>query len=87
MLKRISRDKYEVLKQSINKLISSTVSKIYESIDILVLALDNALKYGITVYDSLFVTLALINNCKLVSFDENLAEKLKQKELDIILIP
>lgn len=41
-------------------------------------SVSNAIAYGITVYDSLYVTLALNTNSKLVSFDKDLKEKLEK---------
>ncbi len=84
--RRIPYEKFKVLKQSIEPLIRSSTARIYSASEALVEALDNALKYGITVYDSIYVTLAMKYNYKLVSFDRKLRDKLKKQNLDIICV-
>lgn len=85
VLKRIPRDKYETLRSSIKPLINNA-ARVHSSLEILEDAADNSLKYGLTVYDSLYVTLALDKECKLVSFDEKLIDKLVEKGLGKILV-
>ena len=84
--RRIPYEKFKVLKQSIEPLIRSSTAKIYSASEVLAEALDNALKYGITVYDSTYVTLAVKHSCRLASFDRKLRDKLKKQNLDIIYI-
>lgn len=87
ILKRIPKDKYEILRDSIKPLISN-VAHIHTYIEILEEAIDNAVHLGISVYDSLYVTLALSKKCKLISFDERLKGILADKGLgDIIIKP
>jgi len=86
-MKRIPLKSYSILRDNIKSLIVNSVSKIFKSTDILEDAIDNALKLNITVYDSLYVTLALNKKYKVASFDEELKRKLKQKGLDIIIMP
>jgi len=85
--KRIPYRSYGELKKEIKPLISNSVAGIYKTIDVLQEALDNAVKYGITVYDSTYVTLALKHNYKLASFDQKLREKLEKQGLNIVYIP
>ncbi len=87
LMKRIPLKSYSILRDNIKSLIVNSVSKIFKSTDILEDAIDNALKLNITVYDSLYVTLALNKKYKVASFDEELKRKLKQKGLDIIIMP
>lgn len=82
--KRIPVETFSKLKEIILPLIQNTVSKVYDSKDLIIRALDNAVKYGITVYDSLYVTLALETNSKLLTFDEELKKKLARLELNIL---
>ncbi|MGB9759953.1 MAG: type II toxin-antitoxin system VapC family toxin [Thermoproteota archaeon] len=87
VLARIPEDKYKILRDEIKSLILNATEVIYRSTDLLEDSIDNAISYGITVYDSLYVTLALNTNSKLISFDEDLREKLKNQKLNIILLP
>ncbi len=87
ILKRIPHTRYNLLKQNIIPLIKNSVIEIYLPSNYLEDILENALKMGITVYDSIYLTLALKHKCKLASFDEKLKEKLKEKNLDIMYIP
>ncbi|MCI4438556.1 type II toxin-antitoxin system VapC family toxin [archaeon] len=84
---RIPEDKYKVLRDEVKSLILNTTEVIYKSTDLLKDSIDNAISYGITVYDSLYVTLALNTSSKFVSFDEDLKEKLKNQKLNIVLLP
>jgi len=86
-MKRIPLKSYSILRDSIKSLVINSVSKIYNSTDILEDAIDNALKFNITVYDSLYVTLALNKKYKVASFDEELKRKLEQKGLGIVIMP
>ncbi len=87
VLKRIPEDKYLILKGSIKSLISS-VAKICGSIEILEEAVDNAIRFGVSVYDSLYLTLALNRGGKLITLDERLARMLGERGLgDIVGMP
>ncbi|OYT58825.1 MAG: hypothetical protein B6U75_04975 [Desulfurococcales archaeon ex4484_217_1] len=87
LLRRIPMDKYSTLRKIIIPLITNSVAKIYSSRDLLEDATDFAIDYGITVYDAVYVILALNNKCKLVSFDEKLHDALKMKNLDVVYTP
>ncbi len=87
LLERIPKDKYPALRKMIIPLITNSVAKIYSSRDLLEDATDFAIDYGITVYDAVFVILALNNKCKVASFDEKLRNTLKMKNLDMVYIP
>lgn len=87
LLKRIPENSYPVLRDSIKPLIVNAVTGIYRSEALLEKAVDNALKFNITVYDSLYVTLALNRDCKLASFDEKLEKQLKDAGLSIMVVP
>ena len=80
-------DKHGELSEQVLSIIDSSVSKIYKAKDILQEALSNAVKYGITVYDSIYVTLAIKHKYKLATFDQKLKQKLEQQNLNIIFIP
>ena len=69
----------EVLKRLIN------TSKVYESKDFLVEAVELAVKYDVTVYDALFVALAQRLNDKLVTTDRKLWEKLKDTDVSHLI--
>ena len=71
----------------IKPLIVNAVTGIYRSEALLEKAVDNALKFNITVYDSLYVTLALNRDCKLASFDKKLEKQLKDAGLSIMVVP
>jgi predicted nucleic acid-binding protein len=86
VLKRIPEDKYELLRDSVKTLISNS-ARVYSSLEILKEAMDNAVKYGFPIYDSLYVTLALSKKCKLVTFDEELRSKLVEKGLGNVFSP
>ncbi|SRR3989344_3156529 len=49
------------------------------------ICLNNALKYQISVYDSTYVTLAIINNVPLISSDKKLVTKVNNPEIIIHL--
>ncbi len=87
LLKRIPKNTYKTLKASIEPLISNSATTIYTFKELLQEALDNAIDLGITVYDSAYITLAIKNQYKLASFDKQLQQKLKSKNLNIIHIP
>lgn len=69
----------EVLKRLIN------TSKVYESKDFLVEAVELAVKYDVTVYDALFVALAQRLNNKLITTDRKLWEKLKDTDVSHLI--
>ncbi len=87
LFKRIPMDRYPTLRKMIIPLITNSVVKIYKSRDLLEDATDFAIDYGITVYDAVFVILALNNECKVASFNGKLREALKMKNLDVIYVP
>jgi predicted nucleic acid-binding protein len=65
VLKRIGGNKYEALRDSVKPLISNS-ARVHSSLEVLEEAVDNAVKYGFPVYDSLYVTLALSRKCRLL---------------------
>jgi len=67
--RRIPLSKHGELSEQIFSIIDSSVSKVYKSKDILHEALSKAIKYGITVYDSIYVASAIKHKYKLVTFD------------------
>lgn len=69
----------EILKRLVD------TSKVYESKDFLVKAVELAVKYDITVYDALFVALAQKLNDKLVTTDRKLWEKLKNTDVSHLI--
>jgi len=69
----------EVLKRLIN------TSKVYESKDLLVEALELTVKYDVTVYDAIFVALAQRLNDKLITADRKLWEKLKDTDVSHLI--
>ena len=84
---RIPRNACEGLAVRLGELIRNSCSKIYCACEFLSEALGRALDFGITVYDAVYVVLALKHNCKIASFDERLKSKLEEKGLDIICFP
>ena len=87
LLGRIPKCSYTTLRDSIKSLIINATTGIYRSEDIIEEAMDNALRFGITVYDSLYVTLALRRDCRLASFDAELRRKLEDADLNIVMTP
>jgi len=79
--------KHGELSEQIFSIIDSSVSKVYKLKDVLREALSNAVKYGITVYDSIYVTLAVKHKYKLATFDQKHKQKLEQQNLNIVYIP
>jgi len=69
----------EMLKKLIN------TSRVYKMEDYLIEAIELAVKYDITVYDALFITLALNLNEKLVTTDKKLWNRLKDTELSNVI--
>ena len=49
-------------------------------------AAELSLKFNITIYDAIYISVALNNNCKLVTSDERLYSKLKKLQDSIILL-
>ncbi len=70
--------------KTLEKLINT--SKVCESKDFLVEAVELAIKYDITVYDALFVSLARKLNDKLVTTDRKLREKLKNADVFSLIV-
>ena len=87
LLGGIPKSSYTTLRDSIKSLIINATTDIYRSEDGIEEAMDNALRFGITVYDSLYVTLALRRDCRLASFDEELRRKLEDAGLNIVMTP
>jgi len=87
VLNRIPADAFRVLADTIGPLIRSSTKRIYSSVEYLRESLDNAMRFGITVYDAIYVTAALKHGCRLATFDERLDKALKSRGLDIIYIP
>jgi len=69
----------EMLKRLIN------TSRVYKTENYLIKAIELAVKYDITVYDALFITLALNLNEKLVTTDKKLWNRLKDTELSNVI--
>jgi len=86
LLRRIPEDRYARLRDSIRPLVYGA-AEVRPAEDLLEGALDNAGRLGITVYDSLYVTLALREGCKLASFDEVLRRRLEAAGLDLVVVP
>ncbi|MEM0011524.1 MAG: type II toxin-antitoxin system VapC family toxin [Nitrososphaeria archaeon] len=84
VLKRIPEDRYPILRDSIKSLISN-VAQVYSSLDILEKSIDNAIKFGLTVHDSLYFTLALEGRCKFVTLDQKLIRTLAEKGFEDIV--
>lgn len=78
-LKRIPSEEADMRAEMLVKLIK--YSKIYPSSDFLPEATAIAVKYGITVYDSLFITLAKTLDVKFATTDEKLRKRLGKTEL------
>ncbi|HDM23533.1 MAG TPA: PIN domain-containing protein [Candidatus Bathyarchaeota archaeon] len=85
LLKRIPESTSRKLAKSINPLIENT-SKIYPSKNLIGDALQVAFRYGITVYDALYLALAFNMNCPLTTLDESLSKKLRDKVSNIRLL-
>jgi predicted nucleic acid-binding protein len=57
----------------------SNSARVHGYLKVLEEAVDNSVKNGFPVYDSLYVTLALRMKCRLVTFDEELRSRLVEK--------
>ncbi len=77
LFKRLSINEYNMLKSKVTELIDKLVYKVYSSKDYLVEALDLAVEHGITLYDSLYIVLAIKNDGKLATLDKALMRKLE----------
>jgi len=86
VLKRIPEEKYRILGSNLKSLVDN-VAQVYSSREILEEALDNALKFGVTVYDALYLTLALSKRCKLVTLDQKLIKTLSERGLEDVSMP
>jgi len=78
VLGRIPEESYRRLRTLVVPLIESSVGEVVEAREVIPEALDNAYRFGITVYDSDYVTLALGRGVKLVSFDAKLRDALRE---------
>jgi predicted nucleic acid-binding protein len=67
--------------EEISREILNLPLKIIPSKSILQLAIDIGIKYGITVYDAVYVSVAKIYETKLVTADERLVDKLSKTPL------
>ena len=85
VLRRIPKESYRRLRTLVVPLVESSVSEVVEARELIREALDNACRYGIAVYDSAYVTLALKRGFKLASFDSKLRAVLE--ELDLVWVP
>ncbi len=85
VLKRIPEESYRRLRTLVVPLIESSVGEVVDVRRLIPEALDNAYRYGITVYDSAYVTLALRRGFKLISFDAKLRDALR--EIDMVISP
>ena len=85
VLGRIPEESYRRLRTLVVPLIESSVGEVVEAREVIPEALDNAYRFGITVYDSAYVTLALRRGFKLVSFDAKLRGALR--EIGIVVAP
>jgi len=86
LMKRIPRDRYAALRDAVKPLVYSA-ARVFKAGELLKDALDNAVGLEITVYDSLYVTLALREGCKLATFDEKLRAQLTAEGLDVAAMP
>ena len=86
LLGRIPESAYAVLRGAVKPLVYSA-ARVLRADELLEDALDNAVKLGITVYDSLYVTLALHEGCELATFDDKLRKQLLARGLDIAVAP
>jgi len=80
-------DKHGELSEQALSIIDSSVSKICKAKDVLQEALSDSVKYGIAVYDSIYVVLAIKHKYKLATFDRKLKQKLEQQNLNKHLRP
>jgi len=85
LLKRIPEPTSRKLAKNINPLIENT-SKVYPSKNLIEDALQIAFRYGITVYDALYLALAFSMNCPLITLDKSLSKKLCDKVSNIRLL-
>jgi len=86
LLKRIPEDRYARLRDKIRPLIYASAD-VQPAESLVEEALDNAKRFGITIYDSLFVTLALKEGGRLVSFDEKLRKRIEEAGSNIVVVP
>ncbi len=70
----------EVLKRLVN------TSKIYKAEDFLIDAIKLAVEYNLTIYDALFVALAIKLNDKLTTTDRKLYEKLENTKISNVIM-
>ncbi len=87
VLRRIPVDRYEKLSRAIKSVIEASTPNIYEARELLLDALKVAGEYGVTVYDALFIALALKLGVRLATFDEKLINVLSQQGLSLAFKP
>jgi len=85
LLKRIPVDSYESIAENLKNIFEKSVTKIFNIIDVVDDALEIAVGYGITVYDSAYLALAEKLGYKLISFDKELEKKLEKTDLEKIV--
>ena len=87
LLRRLSEEQCFALKRLVKPLILNSVARVYGSLDLLEEALEDAARYEVTVYDALYVSLALKLEAKLASFDEELRSRLEGRGLKVVVAP
>ncbi len=82
VLRRIPERAYYTIAPTVGRLISSSVSEVCDVRGMLEKVLGNAMKLGISPYDSVYVSLAMERGCGLLSFDGELKAKLEGRVPD-----
>ncbi len=85
LLKRIPINYYLEISTMLERIFENSVVKVYNAARECENAIHISVKYGITVYDAVYVSLAEKLGYKLVSFDEKLKNRLKESELESII--
>lgn len=82
LLKRIPIKDYRNIAVNLRKIFEKSVRKIFNAIDIADDALNIAINYGITVYDSAYLALAEKTGYKLITYDKELKRRLEKTDLE-----
>ncbi|RLE93185.1 MAG: hypothetical protein DRN04_07920 [Thermoprotei archaeon] len=82
LLKRIPIKNYRNIAVNLRKIFEKSVRKIFNAIDIADDALNIAINYGITVYDSAHLALAEKTGYKLITYDKELKRRLEKTNLE-----
>lgn len=82
---KIYGENEELSRQALESAIEFIDKVVEDSGHVLEKAFKLAVEYGITVYDALFVSLAVSLNAKLITTDRKLYEKLKGTDLEVFL--